>query len=253
MWVRVAAGSNADSHIAPGAAVKMPFDLGVPIHAVEGSEVLIGYDRQGNGVILGNSKEYWQRAGVNLHTFNQADPSNKYLPIEYLTNANSFPAGGNMSVLVMPFIYRKLDEFVYFEGTTVDLTSDIPAGTEDSVVVCLWLDMDTNTVTTTNSSEFDQGENIRQNRLIALTYINEAAATMPVNSLGIWSYEVRGTDTVLDQYSKLHDLRGIIGTGGSGGNVQRITSTGSIEGTATLVASVIFDGSTTINGSLTIL
>jgi len=157
------------------------------------------------------------RMGYDPHQTNQLDPRLRYILIEHLSNLQSFPDGSGLTVRVMPAIYGKSDgDYAIYAGEKgIDLTSYIPS-TDMQVIVCLWLDVTDNSITITDSTELSRDTNLKLDPTTSLTYINECAAAAPYGAIGVTSYILFDDTTTITVLNKFHDLRGIIGTRGSG-------------------------------------
>lgn len=213
LWVHDAASANSLGNVTYGAPYQLPIKPGatiahrpnwrVNVVSIEGVEYIESMDF-----------EEMVRANFDPHQTNQLDPSLQYPLIENLQNLQAFP-NGNATIRIMPGIYRKADgTFAIFKAIDVDiLTGNVPSA-GNQVVVCVWLKTD-NTTEVTVSSEEPVSTLLKQDTTTALTLINECAAAATAGAMGIWSFIVYDTTTAITGANKFHDLRGIVGMGGT--------------------------------------
>lgn len=194
------------------------------LYAGVGRVVIVKEDYDGRLYIAENDERDLIAAGINLRQLNHLDQSTRFKTLSLITDFNSFPTGGDGTVRVMPGFYRQTDGTLgRFAGqTSIDLlTSYTPATTDNQHVVCLWLDVDTNTLSITTSSEISQATDLKLdgNLSTGMTLINEAALSAPPRHVGIWSYIIKGDDTVVDETNKYIDLRPFFDAFNTSGNV----------------------------------
>jgi hypothetical protein len=213
MWVHDLAGADSNGNATYGAPYQLRIKPGASIDPRPNWKVNVVTIR-GIKYIESMNFDELERIGYEPHQTNPLDPSLKFSLIEHLQNLQSFP-NGNATVRVMPSMYRKADGTYGIFGTIDEdiLTGNVPS-TDMQVVVCLWLQSD-NTLAVTVSSEETADTDLKLDTATALTLINECAAAAPVGALGIWSYIIWFDTTALTNKNKFHDLRGIVGVGGS--------------------------------------
>jgi len=196
--------------------------------------------------------------GYDPHQTNRLDPRIKYILIEHLSNLQSFPDGSGLTVRVMPTIYRKSNgQYEFYTGETgIDLSSYIPS-TDMQVVVCLWLDVGSNSISTTGSSELSRDTILKEDPSLAMPYINECKDSAPAGSIGVTAYILFDDTTAITVLNKFHDLRGLIGTGGgaggSGGNVISKSNTIPSGKDAFFAGGLTITGGLTVSGEMYIL
>lgn len=216
LWVHDLAGADENGDATYGPVYQLPRDTNAIIQLRPNWKVEV-ISKNGVEYISGMAFGELERIGYDPHQTNPLDPSLQFKLIEHLQNLQSFP-NGDATVRVMPGIYRKSDgTYDVFAAIDIDiLTGFLPALEDDQVVVCLWLDEATNTITVTGSTEISQDTNLKLDPVAAMTYINECADAAPPGAIGIWSYIIFGDDTTITAKNKFHDLRGIVGAGGGG-------------------------------------
>ena len=251
-------GSGADTVRNPA----FPARCQIPLVTDVGRLVWVGKGYDNQWEVKGNVGSDLEQANVNPRQLNPNDPSSRYNLIESLSNLQSFPTGGNGTVKVFPGVYRKPDgTYAMFPGqTAIDLlTSYTPATSTNQLIACLWLNTATGLITITASSELSQSTNLKTDYATAATYINECVLTAPSQNTGIWSYIIRGDDTVITEDNKFWDLRGIIGSGSSGaigGFPIDVTSGVVIPSNTQIVVdryTISSGGSVIINGRITVI
>ena len=232
LYVRVPGGFSNGTTTVRNAPFPMRVQPGINLVVQQSRKVVTGIGYDGREEVKGNHSEDLRQAGINPRQLNGNDPSARYKPISLLLDLQSFPTGGDSTVKVFPGIYRKSNgRFGIFQGEEdiEILSGNKPSVATDQVVVALWLNIDSNTITTTSSSTLSQSIDLKLNPATAITYINECAVSAPSNAIGIRSYIVGGDDTTISETNMFHDLRGILGAGASGAtSLEPVTHNGEI-------------------------
>jgi len=214
VWVQPAGGDSETEIAIRSQPFQMRYRAGMGIFIRAGRVVHAGYGVDGRIEIIANDPSDIINQGFPVASINPANEQLSQSTLEQINNLRAFSnTPADESIQVVPTIYRKLDGTyaVAPQSFTVDLlTAYTPADVDDQVVVCVWLDTDTNTYTTTASNELSQDTDLTLNPTTAMTYINQAVVTAPTNCIGVWSYIVKGDDTTITDTNRFHDLRGII-------------------------------------------
>jgi len=216
-WVHDANGVDNTGATTYGAAYQLPILPGAVIDPRPDLKVQT-IVQDGTRYVARMSFSEMIKMGYDPHQTNLLAPSRKWVLIEQLQNLQSYPNGSGLTVRVMPSIYRKSDgNYAFYAGSTsVDLTSYVPSGSNMQSVVCLWLQESDGSITVTASSELSRDTDLKNDPATAMTYINEAAADAPANTIGLTCYILYDDTTDVLGINKFHDLRGILGTGGGG-------------------------------------
>lgn len=215
LWVHDAASADISGNVTHGPAYQLPIKSGAAIaHRPNWKVNVITID--GNEYIESMDFDELVRANFDPHQTNALDPSLHYPLIETLQNLQAFP-NDNATVRIMPSIYRKADgTYSIFKAIDVDiLTGNVPSS-GNQVVACIWLKTD-NTAEVTVSSEEPVSTLLKVDPTTALTLINECASAASAGAMGIWSFILYDDTTAITGTNKFHDLRGIVGIGGTSG------------------------------------
>lgn len=247
VYVRDMGGYSSGGVTVRNVPYPLEVEMGRGLFIGEGRIVLVKKDFSGREYITSNDKDDLKQAGINPRQLNPNDPSTRYKPFELISNLQTFPTGGDGTVMVHPGMYRKSDGTYgsYAGQLQIDLlTSYKPATADNQQIVALWIDEDTNAVTITTSSELSQATDLTLsgNLTTAMTYLNEAAASAPARNVGIGTYIVRGDDTVISEVNKFKDLRpffDVFSTSGSVGYPDPVTYSFVVPDGNTLI---VFDG-----------
>lgn len=212
VWVHDLASGDANGNATYGAPYQLPIYPGAAVDTTKANFRLNLITYKGREYVFGMDFDDMVSAGYEPHQTNPIDPSRKYVQLAQIADLLSLPLGDD-TVRIEPGLYEKQDGTYAIHTASaaspyVDiLTEYVPADEDDSTIVCLWLDTYTNTVSTTQSSEFAQSATILFTPSEALTYINEAAADRPPDAIGIRCYLVNGDTTVMNMTTLFHDLR----------------------------------------------
>lgn len=222
-WVHDATGTDANGNTIYGAPRKMPMLPGAAIFPRPNTKVDV-VTIQGIDYIARTNSFELERMGVDPHQSNTLDPVVQYKALDWIINLQAFKTPGASSTHIIGSIYKKPDgDYAVFPttGGYDFVTANIPS-TDNQVVVCQWIDTDTNTVTATVSSEESRDTDLKHPDNIATTLalINECVAAAPANHIGVNAWRVYDDSTIgtMDDNNKLADLRGIIGGGTGGGS-----------------------------------
>lgn len=233
--------------------VPMAIDLksGINAYIGEGRRVIVKVDLEGDLYIEGNDKRDLRNAGINPRQLNANDPSTRYKTLSLISDLQSFPTGGDFTVMVHPGFYRKTNgNTAHYAGQLqIDLEPYKPATSTNQLVACVILNEDTNAVTITTSSELAQSTILRDDITTAMTYVNEAEASAPARAVNIQSYIINGDDTVVSEQSKFINLRPFISA------YSRYSSNSNVITNNSTIPSgkdAFFAGSLTIEGGLTV-
>ncbi len=239
-WVHDATGTDANGNTVYGAPRKMPMLPGAAIFPRPNTKVDV-VTVQGIDYIARTNSFELERMGVDPHQSNTLDPVVQYKAIDWLINLQAFKTPGASSTHIIGSIYKKPDgEYAVFPttGGYDFVTANIPS-TDMQVVVCQWIDTDTNTVAVTVSSEESRDTDLKHPDNIAttMTLINECVASAPANHIGVNAWRIYDDSTIgtIDDNNKLADLRGIVGGA--------VVSGGSLD---------VTDGVTTVTGATAI-
>ena len=230
-------------------------ELGRGIYIAEGRIVLVKKDYQGRDYIYSNDSDDLRQADINPRQLNPNDPSTRFRTMSLLSDLQSFPTGGDGTVMIHPGLYRKSDgSYQNFAGQlSIDLlTAYKPVVVDNQHIVALWINEDTNTSAITTSSEISQSIILKDDIPTAIGLINEAEETAPENRVGVWSYIVRGDDTVISEKNKFIGLRGIINVPNSGSGAstsQYIDQSGGTADTYGVLSGAINGANTTFTVS----
>lgn len=218
-WVHDATGTDANGNTIYGAPRKMPMLPGAAIFPRPNTKVDV-VTIQGIDYIARTNSFELERMGVDPHQSNTLDPVVQYKALDWIINLQAFKTPGASSTHIIGSIYKKPDgDYAVFPttGGYDFVTANIPS-TDNQVVVCQWIDTDTNTVTATVSSEETRDTDLKHPDNIATTLalINECVASAPANHIGVNAWRVYDDSTIgtMDDNNKLADLRGIVGAGG---------------------------------------
>lgn len=219
-WVHDATGTDANGNTTYGAPRKMPMLPGAAIFPRPNTKVDV-VTVQGIDYIARTNSFELERMGVDPHQSNTLDPVVQYKAIDWLINLQAFKTPGASSTHIIGSIYKKPDgEYAVFPttGGYDFVTANVPS-TDNQVVVCQWIDTDTNTISVTVSSEESRDTDLKHPDNIAttITLINECVAAAPTNHIGVNAWRIYDDTTIgtLDDNNKLADLRGIVGAGGT--------------------------------------
>lgn len=213
VYVRELGGFSSGGVTIRNVPSPVQIEMGRNVFIGEGRVVLVKKDYQGRDYIYSNDRDDLRQATINPRQLNANDPSARYKTISLLSDLQTFPTGGDGTVMVHPGAYRKNNgEYENFSGLLqIDLLSSYtPAVADNQHIVALWIDVDTNAITITTSSEISQATDLKLDIPTAISLINEAKALAPTNYVGIGSYIIKGDDTTVGEQNKFIDLRGII-------------------------------------------
>lgn len=251
-WVHDANGVDANGNTVYGAPRKMPMLPGAAIIPRPNTRVDVVTVSGVDYIARTNAAEL-DRMGIDAHQSNTFDPAAQFKVIEQVSNLQGFKTPGASSTHIVGSIYKKPDgtyDVFRTAGAYDFVTANIPS-TDMQVVVCQWLDTDTNTITATVSSEISRDTDLKHGDNIADTMmlINECVAAAPTNHIGINAWRVYDDTTIatLSENNKLADLRGIVGTRSTTNqlDITALTETTTIDGAADFL--VIYDASATAN------
>jgi hypothetical protein len=220
-WVHDATGTDANGNTTYGAPRKLPMLPGAAIFPRPNTKVDVVTIHGIDYIARTNSHEL-ERMGVDPHQSNTLDPAAQYKALDWIINLQAFKTPGASSTHIIGSIYKKSDNTYDVFPTTGGydfVTANIPS-TDNQVVVCQWVNTDTNAVTATVSSEVSRDIDLKlaDNIDTTITLINECAAAAPANHIGVNAWRIYDDTTIgtLNDNNKLADLRGIVGTGGGG-------------------------------------
>lgn len=221
-WVHDANGTDANGNTIFGAPRKMPMLPGAAILPRPNTKVDVVTINGIDYIARSNSTEL-ARMGVDAHQTNSLDPGAQYKVLEWLTNLQGYKTPGASSTHIVGSVYKKPDGTYDVFPTTGGydfVTANVPAA-DMQVVVCQWLDTDTNTITATVSSEVSRDTDLKHIDNVATTVslINECVAAAPTSHIGVNAWRVYDDTTIgtLSDNNKLADLRGIVGSAVAGG------------------------------------
>lgn len=228
-WVHDATGTDANGNTIYGAPRKMPMLPGAAIFPRPNTKVDVVTIHGIDYIARTNSHEL-ERMGVETHQSNTLDPSAQYKALDWIINLQAFKTPGASSAHIIGSIYKKSDgEYAVFPttGGYDFVTANIPA-TDTQVVVCQWVNTDTNAVAVTVSSEVSRDTDLKHadNLATTISLINECVAAAPTNHIGVNAWRIYDDTTIatLDDNNKLADLRGIVGTGGGLSDFDKIVT-----------------------------
>lgn len=212
VWVHDLASSDTSGNATYGAPYKLPIWSGAAIDTSKPNMKVNTILYKNQEYVFNMDHKELVRAGYEPHQTNPLDPSRKYVQLAQIADLLSLPLNDD-TVRIEPALYQKADG-TYAAHTAsalapyVDvLTEYLPATSDYSVVIVLWLDTYTNAISITSSSEFEQSAVITFTLSEALTYINEAAADRPPDAIGVRAYLLNDDTTVMDMTTLFHDLR----------------------------------------------
>jgi hypothetical protein len=235
-WVHDATGTDANGNTTYGAARKLLMLPGATVFPRPNTKVDVVTIHGIDYIARTNSHEL-ERMGVDPHQSNTLDPVAQYKALDFIINLQGFKTPGASSTHIIGSIYKKPNgEYAVFPttGGYDFVTANVPS-TDNQVVVCQWVNTDTNAIAVTVSSEESRDTDLKHpdNLATTISLINECVAAAPTNHIGVNAWRIFDDSTIstIDDNNKLADLRGIVGAGsavftvaGDSGTSQTVTS-----------------------------